>query len=395
MEIGFIDYSHDERNKILSTLRLLGDQTALDELGISVVRDAYADILFPGISTLQTRAKYFVLLPYLFQSAKEQAEKGKLRSGQELLRWVNEGEDRIAATLTNNCPSEEVGIIGKNAYRNKRSVKTKPSTIYWSGLRTFGIFRGGNASIPAACKMLYTAARQKFEAEIKSGDEDFDDPTAGNQGNALFLPLRLDYDYEKDATIGLTEKEASFLSECIQRSPFSNESLLAFFVKSRTVSSDFLSVPEDQLPTGLRRDYRLARDFSRFIFGAHIRYNVIYSEYADDVVMDRYNAWREDFLSEPFMLEPVLERVSCPPALLAFCHAFLDAVKDDNSAVMDDLIVRREVQVKGARSKLRKPKEYRYDPDHPIHLYELDFRFGRAKVIIQDILDGLEGAQNV
>lgn len=395
MEIGFIDYSHDERNKILSTLRLLGDQTALDELGISVVRDAFADILFPGISTLQTRAKYFVLLPYLFQSAKEQAERGKLRNGQDLLRWVNEGEDRIAAVLTNNCPSEEVGIIGKNAYRNKRSVKNKPSAIYWSGLRTFGIFRGGNASIPAACKMLYAAARQKAEAEIKLGDEDYDDPTAADQGNALFLPIRPDYDYEKGASIGLTAKEAAFLSECIQRSPLSAGSLLAFFVKNRMVSSDFLSVPEELLPTDLRMDYGLARDFSHFIFGAHIRYNVIYSEYTDSAVTDRYNAWREEFLSEPFALDPVLERVSCPPALAAFCHAFLDAVKADDSAVMDDLIVHREVQVKGARSKLRKPKEYRYDPEHPIHLYELDFRFGRAKVIIQDILDGLEGVQNV
>lgn len=66
MEIGFIDFSQGERNRILSTLRLLGDQTALDELGIGSVRDAYADLLFPGISTLQTRAKDFVLIPCLF-----------------------------------------------------------------------------------------------------------------------------------------------------------------------------------------------------------------------------------------------------------------------------------------------------------------------------------------
>ena len=31
MKIGFIDYSHEERNRILSTLKMLGDQTALDE----------------------------------------------------------------------------------------------------------------------------------------------------------------------------------------------------------------------------------------------------------------------------------------------------------------------------------------------------------------------------
>ena len=34
MEIGFIDFSQGERNRILSTLRLLGDQTALDELDV-------------------------------------------------------------------------------------------------------------------------------------------------------------------------------------------------------------------------------------------------------------------------------------------------------------------------------------------------------------------------
>ncbi len=72
MQIGFIDFSKEERNKILATLKLLGTQTALDELGIGVIRDAYADILFPGISTIQTSAKYFVLIPYLFNRAGKQ-----------------------------------------------------------------------------------------------------------------------------------------------------------------------------------------------------------------------------------------------------------------------------------------------------------------------------------
>ncbi len=395
MEIGFIDYSHEERNRILSTLKLLGDQTALDELGIGVVRDAYADILFPGISTLQTRAKYYVLLLYLFQSAREQAEKGRLRSGQELLRWINESEDRLAAALTNNCPPGEIGIIGSNAYRSKRSVKVKPSTIYWSGLRTFGIFLGGNASISAACRMICANARMKAAAEIKSDGESFDDPTATDQGTALFSPLLPDYDYEKYATTDLTAKEAKFLSERIQRSLLTSESLLAFFVKHNMISSDFESVPVDMLSKELCRDYLLARDFSRFIYGAHIRYNVIYSEYHDETMTAAFHAWRDRFLSEPFELRPVLDRVSCPPALKHFCQDYLDAVIHNNTTRMDDLIIRREVQVKGARSKLRKPKEYRYDPAHPVHFYQLNYRFDRASVIIRDILKGLEGEQDV
>lgn len=395
MKIGFIDYSHEERNRILSTLKMLGDQTALDELGIGVVRDAYADILFPGISTLQTRAKYFVLVPYMFESAKEQAEKGKIRSGREFLQWINETEDRLAASLTNNCPSGEVGIIGSNAYRNKRSVKVKPSAIYWAGLRTFGIFRGENMYLTAACKLMYAAARRKAEMENKTDGESFDDPTAKDQGSSLFLPIVPDYDYEKVATMDLTGKEAQFLSECILRSPLASGSLLAFFIKNRMVCDNFKSVPVDLLPEDLRRDYCLAKDFSRFIYGAHIRYNVIYSEYTDEAMIERFNTWREDFLREPFELKPVLDRVACPPRLAAFCAAFLDAVRENNLDAVDDLIIQHEIHVKGARSKLKKPSEYRYDPNRPIHFYEIEFRFDRASVIIRDILKGLGGEQHV
>ena len=390
MQIGFIDYSHEERNKILSTLKLLGDQTALDELGIGVVRDAYADLLFPGISTLQTRAKYFVLIPYLFQSAKEQAEKGRIRSGRELLQWVNEGEDRIAAALTGNCSPNEVGIIGSSAFRNKRSVIVKPSTIYWSGLRTFGILRGEGISLSSACALTFAAARKKAAVEIHSDSESFDDPTAADQGETLFLPLHPDYDYMKDAVIDLSKKEAEFLRDCIINSPCTSESLLKFFIQSQMICDDFLSVPVHLLPDGLRKDYFLAKAFSRFIYGAHIRYNVIYSDYSDQSVIQKYNEWRESFLSEPFDLEPVLDRVSCGTLLANFCRTFLDAVIKNDADTMDDLIVRREIQVKGPRAKLRKPEEYRYNPDRPVHLYRLDYRFDRASVIIRDILKGLE-----
>ena len=37
MEIGFIDFSQRERNRILSTIRPLGDQTAPGKLGIGIV----------------------------------------------------------------------------------------------------------------------------------------------------------------------------------------------------------------------------------------------------------------------------------------------------------------------------------------------------------------------
>ena len=395
MEIGFIDFSKEERNKILSTLKLLGEQNALDELGIGVIRDAYADLLFPGISTLQTRAKYFVLIPYLFEEALIQAEHGKLHSGREVQRWIQATEDKLVGTMVANSAPGATGIIGSMALKQKRSVKTKPSAIYWSGLRTFGILRNERFSLSTACAATMQTATRRNEVELKIDEDSFDDATATNAGDTLFLPIHPEYIVEKEATIELTYKEADFLRTCIQRSPFTRGSLLAFLVKIQLVCSSFDDIPEDLLPNDLRRDYLLAKEFARFIYGAHIRYNVIYSNGMDDAVTAMFHQWRQMFLQKPFDLDAILNRVPCNSALEGFCRDFLDAVNRNDVSAMDNAIIEREKQVKGDRAKLCKPKEYQYDPRRPIHLYMLDFRFGRANVIIQDILTGLEVADNV
>lgn len=187
MQIGFIDFSKEERNKILATLKLLGTQTALDELGIGVIRDAYADILFPGISTIQTRAKYFVLIPYLFNRASKQ----NLSSGREVLNWINNFEDKLVETLLRNSKSEETGIIGKNALRQKRAVKMKPSSIYWNGLRTFEIIRASGVSMAVACTITAKTAKQKNDLEIKTDGETFNDSAAIGSDTVLFSPSSL------------------------------------------------------------------------------------------------------------------------------------------------------------------------------------------------------------
>ena len=64
MQLGWIDFSKSERSKILSVLDLLTEAGTLDELGIAPIRDGFANIFFPGTSTIQTRAKYFFIIPY-------------------------------------------------------------------------------------------------------------------------------------------------------------------------------------------------------------------------------------------------------------------------------------------------------------------------------------------
>jgi uncharacterized protein DUF6361 len=66
----WLDYSERERRKMLDVVDLFREHDTRDELGVGSVRDAFADMLFPGTSTIMTRARYFLLVPWAYQSWK-------------------------------------------------------------------------------------------------------------------------------------------------------------------------------------------------------------------------------------------------------------------------------------------------------------------------------------
>jgi hypothetical protein len=76
-----VDFDSDQKEKMAEVIRLFSEQGVRDELGFGTVRDVIADKLFPGTSTIQTRAKYFLFVPYIFLKLQDEAAKSeKLRS---------------------------------------------------------------------------------------------------------------------------------------------------------------------------------------------------------------------------------------------------------------------------------------------------------------------------
>ena len=71
IKVGWIDFSSKDREKAMAVIDLMKENGAVDELGIGVVRDRLADILFPGTSTIQTRAKYFFIVPWCMIEAEK------------------------------------------------------------------------------------------------------------------------------------------------------------------------------------------------------------------------------------------------------------------------------------------------------------------------------------
>ena len=82
MQLGWVDFSREDREKVLDVMNLLQEQGAVDEIGIGLVRDAFANLFFPGTSTVQTLPKYFLIVPYVLKEAAEGRYGNDLNNGQ-------------------------------------------------------------------------------------------------------------------------------------------------------------------------------------------------------------------------------------------------------------------------------------------------------------------------
>ena len=68
---SWLDYSEEQRQKMLDVVSLFREKETRDELGIGTIRDAFADIFFPGTSTIQTRARYFLFIAWLMKDLED------------------------------------------------------------------------------------------------------------------------------------------------------------------------------------------------------------------------------------------------------------------------------------------------------------------------------------
>src|SRR4029453_18745501 len=132
--LAWLDFSEEEQRRARELLAFYSEHDTRDELGIGTVRDALSDAMFPGTSVIQTRARYFLFVPWLFQEA---ARRG--RSGPQLVEWVRQQERRLIEALRRGGEGgPRSGLIGRVAGTR---VKILPSTIYWTGLQRFQILR--------------------------------------------------------------------------------------------------------------------------------------------------------------------------------------------------------------------------------------------------------------
>src|SRR4051794_18948537 len=124
----WLDHSEEARQRALDAIDLFRQPDTRDELGLASIRDGFAGLFSPGTSTIQTRIRYFLLIPWLYQRIEQSS------SRRPAAQRAREAElDLIEALLAGG---DHDGLIGRQA---RRSLKRLPSGVYWQGLQAWGI----------------------------------------------------------------------------------------------------------------------------------------------------------------------------------------------------------------------------------------------------------------
>ena len=403
MQLGWIDYSRQERDTIKELLKTLGEPSSVDELGVGIVRDSISDLLYPGTSVLHTRAKYYILIPELFKKAM----KSGLTTMPEVRKLIDSDQDKIARALRRAIDEETgtkaSGIIGG---RSDRAVKMKPARIYWNAMRTTEMLCHPTLSFDDACMAVasYNRKSQNVSIKYESDEAGGDAEDAGLNGFSLFnTPCKQNIDdFIANPTLHLTGGEAMYLMEQFKRPFIMKNTLMEYCLKTKqsfagTAFSD-IEIQSD-MPSVLAYNIELAKEFADFIYGAYIVYNLLFFENGGEnateeqkqYLEDKYSEWKQQTCGIPHrdeILGLVRNHEHYKAALNKFLVDFEKAVMANDTDVCSDeekrLIRERERFCKRGKAKIG--TDYPYQA---IQSFPMNYRHNTAQVIIEDILKGL------
>ncbi|MFO0991602.1 MAG: DUF6361 family protein [Hyphomicrobiales bacterium] len=400
----WLDYSERERRRMLDVVDQFREHDTRDELGIGSVRDAFADLLFPGTSTIMTRARYFLLVPWMYR----RQEKLRTPSAQIAARARRAEIDLVDAIEQSD---DKEGNIGKVA---KTTLKRLPSSVYWQGLSIWGIrtFRGAQAQYHRSLDRYY-AQLTRHSGRVSERDIEHDDLIQPNWHGGLIPPP---LDFPTKCTLSLTCHEAEYLTERIRLSPACSGSLLAELAAQRRRSAD---VPfawkhpySEELQPKLRVMLNHAQNFSEIMHGAPLLYNLILAE--QDRREESIKRYRQDLtewaqmMSERsrVLVEWSRERFwqlihTVNPRITNPTHEFIntwwdfalagDAARLCDSPVVRSLIRDRERRLKKSLARIDNPRAQElWTGDSGTA--QLEFRWLISQRLLGDIFDGLETA---
>lgn len=396
MQIGWVDFSERDRRTALDVIQMGTQQGTVDELGTGIISEAFSNYFFPGTSTIQTRAKYFFLVPYAVQ---ETIRQKSVRDVKDALRVLDDIEEITCRILVDRCGSVN-GIIGQDNIQHGKWVKRTPSSVYWNGLRTLGFFCAPSGFSPSISEYFRAELKQRANLKVLSddmlGDDiDRDDHDAGHGLYHEFWNIPYIKDWKENLDIKLTKEEASFFAEKIHT--YKPGTLLEYLLdKEQNLNyTEFVDMAEylkGEVAKPLGSMMQMAIDFDGLFYLGTILFNL---ELSDDQNKRALEEWEEYRPKASKMAEHVdLDAIYSSLRIKnRNNYTFLKNLRDcliENSdmsiAKARIHIVNQSEALKRGNSKLKRKNEFDnqawFGGDH------LDYRFKDARTILKDIKGG-------
>ena len=396
--LTWVDLTASDRDKMRRVLDLFNEKGTLDEMGLGSLRDAISDALFPGTSYIQTRLRYVLFVPWIYQRLED-----KRVSSADVERVAREWEVYLIKPLERNDDTQ--GIIGVVA---GKALVRLPSNVYWGALRRWGIFRHRESQ-------GWYHARFASLTDRRSGEGRADDPGVVWSREPNWHPRMPEppAGFPWEASFALTSDEADFLRGRLEERCAGT--LLAWLARngSATPAEDLWDDPDARrAPVAVRDTVELARRFSLHVEGMPLLYNLLVAERRqrdlgedETEVIEHYRErlaeWAEQEFAEdqPYDAAPLWELVVRGGRKLRepqrrFVESWsrrlpeLDAGRVADDATLRTLITQREWQLKGSRARLANPNRLReWAPG--VGVGRMDFRWVRIRRFMMDLHQGL------
>lgn len=411
-QLGWVDFSSTDRELVSKVLAMLREPGTLDELGIGQIRDAFADQLFPGFSTIQTRAKYLITVPRIFRDYHHLHSTGKNR--KKLSDYLKEQENEVAKHLVAKHGNSEDGIIGSTMVE-KGGVARRPSSVYWNAFRQFGIIKE-TTSLSEFCHQYAKEASLGTHQAVEN-DDGIDDDGHYRLKNKVEIPS-YDSDWLKNLSLDLTPEEAEFLYLYIMQSRYIansipaqlfKHSLLDIALETQYQSIDALTtliINDKNISSSCKEMLRVANEFSLAMEGPHIRYNYLLAQKngfksSIEKYEKEYASWNNEVIQKNIYYADCAEIWLAAAAqkhprpfkskTVNFIKEWSQLIQNNASLTeLDRLVEDQAKKNKGPRSLLYK----KLLNEGWIGIRRMDYRWSSAIKILNDIKKGLQSARS-
>ena len=395
--LTWLDLTASDRDRMRQVLDLFNEQGTVDEMGLGSLRDALSEALFPGTSTIQTRLRYVLFVPWIYSHLEAWRT-----AASDVSTQLRKAELDLIGPLLKNGRSQ--GVIGERA---RGSLARQPSSVYWTALVRWGLF------LHERPQGWY---HTHFTGLLHGGgaEETADDPGIVRTRQPNWHP-RLpapppEFPYE--ASFDLTREEATFLQGRLEERCAG--SLLAWLAREGSDAPSEGCFWDDSAATHARAEFtvtiELARRFSLHVEGMPLLYNLLLAERflsehggggeaveryrqeihewaareAEEESFDPAGLWafaRSRHVHVPRLQRPFVETWSTRLPEIGPA-----AIADDPT--LRDLIETRERQLKGPRARLHSPARL-LDWSGRVGVGRMNFRWHRVSRMLLDLHGGL------